>query len=251
METCAGLHRLFNRLGISYKQGRHYVHSPDPDYEAKRQRLQEHQQLVRADPDRYKLLYLDELTYYHVPSLAKAYEATGHRQPRATLPYDYGEQSRIVATLDALNGQVVYKQRDRIGVQQLGDFYEEVCAAYPDVETIFIVQDNAPFHFHPDLLARLQPQDFQWPLSMPPNWPTQPSSQTIHDDLPITLLRLPTYASWLNPIEKLWRWLKQDVLHLHRLADRWHVLRQRVNHFLDRFANGSSALLRYTGLLPD
>jgi hypothetical protein len=26
---------------------------------------------------------------------------------------------------------------------------------------------------------------------------------------------LPTYAPWLNPIEKLWRWLRQDVLKMH------------------------------------
>jgi hypothetical protein len=32
---------------------------------------------------------------------------------------------------------------------------------------------------------------------------------------------LPTSAPWLNPIEKRWRWLGQDVLKLHRLADDW------------------------------
>ncbi|MGQ9628202.1 MAG: transposase [Anaerolineae bacterium] len=42
------------------------------------------------------------------------------------------------------------------------------------------------------------------------------------------MLCLPTYASWFNPIEKLWRWLKQDVLHLHRLNEDWQALIQRV-----------------------
>ena len=60
---------------------------------------------------------------------------------------------------------------------------------------------------------------------------------------------LPTYAPWLNPIEKLWRWLRQDVLHLHRLADDWKALRQRVRAFLDQFAQGSQRLLEYVGLL--
>jgi len=32
----------------------------------------------------------------------------------------------------------------------------------------------------------------------------------------ITLVYLPTYAPWLNPIEKLWRKAYQEVLHLHR-----------------------------------
>jgi transposase len=62
---------------------------------------------------------------------------------------------------------------------------------------------------------------------------------------------LPTYAPWLNPIEKLWRWLRQDVLKLHRLVSDWPRLRQRVRDFLDQFQHGSEALLRYVGLLGD
>jgi transposase len=60
---------------------------------------------------------------------------------------------------------------------------------------------------------------------------------------------LPTYAPWLNPIEKLWRWLRQDVLKRHRLAGDWPSLRGRVNQFLGQFATGSQDLLRYVGLL--
>ena len=59
---------------------------------------------------------------------------------------------------------------------------------------------------------------------------------------------LPTYSPWLNPIEELWRWLRQDVLKLHRLAGDWDDLRGRVNQFLGQFAAGSQDLLRYVGL---
>jgi hypothetical protein len=53
----------------------------------------------------------------------------------------------------------------------------------------------------------------------------------------------------LNPIEKLWRWLRQDVLKLHRLAEDWQKVRGRVRGFLDQFAHGSQRLLEYVGLL--
>ena len=250
LSTCAGLHRLLDRLGISYKRGRHYVHSPDPHYRDKLSRLELCLLRAKYAPEQFVFLYQDELTLYHVPSLAPAYEARGPLQPRAHLPRDYSKQSRVVGALNALTGQVHYRQQNKIGVVALGEFYEEVCAAYPDVETIYLAQDNTPFHFHPDLLARLQPQDFRWPLALPDNWPTEPGPHAVHDDLPICLLRLPTYASWLNPIEKLWRWLKQEVLHMHRLADQWPVLRQRVNRFLDCFDKRSTYLLHYVSLLP-
>jgi hypothetical protein len=68
------------------------------------------------------------------------------------------------------------------------------------------------------------------------------------DYLPIQLLNLPTYASWLNPIEKLWGWLKQDVLHLHCQSDDWPHLKTRVAEFLDQFMAPSPDLLRYVGL---
>ena len=75
---------------------------------------------------------------------------------------------------------------------------------------------------------------------------------TVVDALPrIEPVWLPTYAPWLNPIEKLWRWLRQDVLKLHRLADDWPELQRRVNAFLDQFATGSHELLRYAGLSGD
>ena len=51
-----------------------------------------------------------------------------------------------------------------------------------------------------------------------------------------------------NPIEKLWRWLRQAVLKLHRLTGEWSALRQRVRAFLDQFATESHALLHYVGL---
>ncbi|MBK9335612.1 MAG: transposase [Lewinellaceae bacterium] len=36
-------------------------------------------------------------------------------------------------------------------------------------------------------------------------------------NLPVQLHFLPTYASWLNPIEKVWKMLKQDLVHNHPL----------------------------------
>ena len=245
--SLSGIWQILRRLGIHYKRARSYIHSPDPDYEGKLAQVQAYIRQVKEEPERYVILFQDELTYYRQPSEAPAYEAAGKEQPLARRSYHKDSQRRIAATLDALTGQVVYMQKSRIGTEALVAFYEQVVQAYPE-RIIYMVQDNWPVHFHPDVLAALEPQSFKWPVRVPWNWPTEPSSKARHLNLPIRIVMLPTYASWANPIEKLWRWLKQEVLHLHPYAEKWKALWNEVDNFLTRFEKGSDALLRYVGL---
>jgi hypothetical protein len=250
LTTAGGLSQLLKRLEISYKRGRDYVHSPDCHYQEKLHLIDLARWRTYFEPERFVFLYLDELTFYRQPSLARAYEATGSVQPLARRSYQSNTASRIAGVLNERTGQVNYCQRSRTTTSVLAHFWYDIRQAYPQAEQIYILVDNWPVHFHPDVLAPLQDQNFPFPPKLPANWPTQPSNRAICDHLPIQLLCLPTYASWLNPIEKLWRWLKQDVLHLHRFSDRWPELKERVAHFLDGFALGSTQLLRYVGLLP-
>ena len=250
LNSLGGLSQLLKRLKICFKQAREYVHSPDPDYQAKLSLIELARLRAFYEPERFVLLYLDELTFYRWPSLAPAYEALGPSQPLAAHGPVANTAGRIVATLDALTGQVCYQLGSRIRCGQLSAFYAHLSRQYPQAETIYVVQDNWPVHFHPDVLARLQPQNWPYPFSVPPHWSTQPSARAIHQQLPIQILCLPTYASWCNPIEKLWRWLKQDILHLHRLWAHWDQLKQKLAAFLDQFQLGSRPLLHYVGLLP-
>jgi hypothetical protein len=250
LHSSGGLWRLLKRLKISYKRGRDYVHSPDPNYEAKLSLIELMRLRTYYNPERYVLLYLDELTYYRQPTLARAWEARGPIQPLALRSYQSNTHFRLLGGLNALTGRVTFRQRSHTDLACLTGFWYQVRADYPDVDTIYLVVDNWPVHFHPDVLAPLQAQNLPFPPTLPANWPTQPSAKAQRDNLPIQLLCLPTYASWLNPIEKLWRWLKQDVLHLHRLSDSWPRLKQRVDHFLADFSHGSTELLQYVGLLP-
>lgn len=250
LTTAGGLSQLLKRLKISYKRGRDYIHSPDRHYQEKLSLIELAGLRAAYEPARFVFLFLDELTYYRQPTLARAYEAAGPFQPLAWRSHQSNTAFRVAGVLNGLTGQVNYCQRSRTDTRLLAHFWFEIRQAYPQAELIYIVVDNWPVHFHPDVLAPLQAQNFPFPPKLPPNWPTQPSGRAICNDLPIQLLCLPTYASWLNPIEKLWRWLKQKVLHLHRYSDRWPQLKQRVADFLDDFAHGSTELLHYVGLLP-
>lgn len=251
--TLPGLSQLLARLGLSWKRSGQHIHSPDPYYQAKKAAID---YLVSQAPrEQAVLLYLDEVTFYRQPSLANAYEAKGSSQALAERSHQSDTPTRVLASLDHHTGQVVYLRASKIKLARLVEFYQQLVAAYPEAKKLYVVQDNWPLHFHPDVLVALEPQETPFERKLAANWPSKPSAAALRKwgelHLPIQVVPLPTYASWLNPIEKLWRKLRQEELHLHRLADDLAQLRARVDRFLDRFANDSLELLPYLGLYAD
>ena len=216
------------RLGLRYKRGRTYVHSPDPEYRSKLARiaLRHHwvQQQAIMHPTRYVLLYEDEFTYYRQPTVSSSYAPAGSDLPHATVTPGHNTTRRIAATLDVRSGRLVAWQRDRFDRHTLSRYFLAVAQAYPDAKRIWIALDNWPVHFHPEVLRTLA-------------------------TTPIRFLPLPTYAPWTNPVEKVWRKLNQEILHLHPFSDDWEQLKATIQAFLDRFAHGSDALLHEVGLL--
>ena len=249
--TLPGVSQIVTRLRITYKRAREYVHSPDPNDVAKLLTVRGHLRDARQPSTiRVVVLFQDEMTYERHPGVADADALRGHDQPLARRSHARATTRRIAGALDACTGRVIVRYASTIRIPTLIRFYEQIAAAYADQPTlIYVVQDNWPVHYHPDVLARLIPQTWAFPRSLPQNWPTTPRKTWPEEArLPIRIVPLPTYASWTNPIEKLWRWLRQDVLHLHRLADDWGGLQALVTQFLDQFAAGSRELLRYVGL---
>lgn len=220
-----GIYKVLKRLGFSRKQARAFVRSPDPEYAAKWGAILQAFVEAIAHPREVMVLLVDELTYYRQPLPAPTYRRRGRSQPKAYKEHRANTRTRVVAALEVLTGRVLYMQRSKIGKLALPVFYAQLRAAYPTVRTIYVVQDNWPTHKLPEVLQALADQH-------------------------LTPLFFPTYASWLNPIEKLWRWLRQDVLHMHPFANDLDTLRQQVIEFLDQFADGSDPLLHYVGLLP-
>ena len=242
LHSVPGLWQLLRRLGISLKRARQHVRSPDPDYRAKLEQIHLHLQPA------VDLVFVDEFTLYRQPSLERAYAQRGHAQPYAELGYTANRTWRFIAAVHAWTGQVHWLSAGRLSIGRLVAFAQQLVVAYPSAPVVYLAEDNWPLHFHPDVLAALQPQHNPWPFPQPASWRVPPRPRVKRLNLPIQLLPLPTYASWCNPIEKLWRWLRQDVLHLHRFGDDWLGLRSAAGQFLDQFATASPALVRYLGL---
>jgi transposase len=224
--TLGGVWRGLKRCGIRLRSGVTQHYSPDPEYASKEENLYKCLYEAASAPDRVALVFLDEMGYARWPDPACDWaEGAPAPAPRADRARSPNLLWRIIGALNAVTGQVHYLDGYIVGRAKVIAMYDQLDRAYSDVPRVLVVQDNWSIHSHPDVVAALK----RWPR-IEPVW-------------------LPTYAPWLNPIEKLWRWLRQDVLRMHRLAADWPQLRSRVRQFLDQFATGSHALLHYVGLV--
>jgi len=219
--TLSGVWRVLQTCGVRLHTSCARLFSPDPDYNSKVRRLHRCLRHAARHPDTVVALFLDEFGYQRWPEVAPTWGVEAAVAQRA----GNNQQWRTIGALNALTGQVNYLDGYIVGRQQVIQFYSRLDRAYPKtVELIYVIQDNWNIHTHPDVLTALA-------------------------DYPrITPVWLPTYAPWLNPIEKLWRWLRHDILNMHRWVEDWPQVKHRVHEFLDQFAHGSAALLRYVGL---
>jgi hypothetical protein len=281
-ETDAGTWQMLDRLEVTHTRGEGYALSPDEQFEAKRafiEGVRMRSETEESEPEKSeaeaeegperpvesgesgstssdsdptgRLFYLDELTYELHPTIASEWSPAG-KQPTRRRGTCGQKEGRLLAAMDAKSGRVFYRQKQSVGRTDLTDLYRKMSSAF-EGKRLWVVQDNAPFHFHADVLQELEAQvwprahpAFEYPL--PSQWPDPTEAASAEGELPVQIVPLPTYASWLNPIERLWRWLKQEVLHLHPYAADWKKLKQGVRSFLNRFVEGSEALLSYTGL---
>lgn len=223
--TLSGVWRLLHRHELHIRSAQVRQHSPDPEYVPKLEHLLACLREAAMHPQEVVLLFVDEMGYYRWPKEGRAWgPAAPESAPLAEREGPNNKQWRVIGALNALNGRVDYLDAYIIGREKVIKFYQQLVAAYPKARRIYVVQDNWSIHTHPDVQSALAGM------------------------VQIEVVWLPTYAPWLNPIEKLWRWLREQVLTLHRLAGDWQLLRERVNAFLDQFAQEAEDLLHYVGL---
>jgi transposase len=225
--TLSGVWRVLQRLGIGWKHGYINYWSPDPQYRTKVRFIEKCLKIVAADPQHNVAIFVDEMSYHRWPTAARDWWPQAEGYPLAVHGHCNNQQWRVIGGLNAYTGQVSYLQNYIVGREQVIAFHQQLHQQYRRMENLFVIEDNWNVHTHPDV---------------------QTATAKLSN---VTMAWLPTYACWLNPIEKLWKWLRQTVLHRHRLSEQWPMLKQRVGAFFEQFRDGSDELLRYVGLLGE
>lgn len=171
-----------------------------------------------------KLFYFDEASFYRQPTQASLWYERGRTQPRVRWSHRRNTVLRVAAAVDAVEGGLVYRLAHRISVKELCRYYEQLAQTYPACPRLCVVQDNWPIHIHPEV------------------------QQTVARLRRIEMVFLPTYAPYLNPEEKVWRWTKHHLVHAHPYSDDFNAFKQQVAATLDDADRHRADLLRYCGL---
>jgi hypothetical protein len=226
--SLSGVWRLLHCLHLQRRPLRDQLYSPDPDDVAKVARLQRCRREAARHPAAAVLVFLDEMGYSRWPEGARDWmPAAPCAADRVHKAGPTNRPQRLIGARERAHGpggrprHLAGRPRAQVST------CSRRAQVYAAAQRIYVVQDNWSIPTHDDVQATLR----QLPR-IEPVW-------------------LPTSAPWLHPIEKLWRWLRRDVLKAHRRADDWPHLRQQVNAFLDQFAHGSPALLRSVGVVGD
>lgn len=164
------------------------------------------------------------MTFYRQPSQGWLWAYFGRRQPKMPYSHRANTRMRIVGYLNATSGAVHGEDMSTVSARRLARSVAQLSQWYPRAEKIYLVWDNWPVHRHRLVEKALAAQNR------------------------VEVLWLPTYAPWLNAIEKLWRWMRQRLIHAHPWCDDFVLYRDRVRDELARLSEGSKELLTYTGL---
>ncbi|MGV3613762.1 MAG: transposase [Fimbriimonas sp.] len=169
------------------------------------------------------MLFFDEASLHTRPGASYAWCEKGKGQPRVEQGTGKDRSFRVAGFL-SLVGEFLWRTYPSLSAKRVADLYLLAAQAYPRAEEVTVVLDNWPVHFHERALKALE------------------------QDPRIRLLRLPTYAPWLNAIEKAWRMLRQNLEHHHPWSGNLQALQERAEEELDRMASQPEELLRYVGL---
>ncbi|HLZ56452.1 MAG TPA: IS630 family transposase [Ktedonosporobacter sp.] len=224
--SLSGIWKVLRGSGLRLRSARVQAYSPDPDYQQKVEHLCTVLRQASEAPEEQVVVFVDQMGYGRWPAAATDWMPEAPEPVRVAERFGSNERKwRLMGALNAQTGQVDTLDNYIVGRKQVIQFFQRLDALYPQAKRIWVVLDNWSIHRH---------EQVQEALAALPR---------------LSLVWLPTYAPWLNPIEKFWRWVRQDVLYLHRDAADWQAVQDHLHAFLAQFATSSPAVLKYVGLL--
>lgn len=208
--------RYLKRLGWCWRRPRHRVASPDPRYTPKRRYLRKLE--CRARRGEIWLYYADEVDIDLLPTLSGRWMRVGQQHAVDTpgknqKAYGFGAVNVVTGFLAWL----VWPNKNNIGFRHL--LNQVVSHHLADAVKMVVVVDNYRIHKTKavnQMLAKLKGR--------------------------LRLYFLPTYSPTLNPVERLWRYFREQVTSNYFFKTMSHLLLAVEGFFTDLVATPNVVL---------
>jgi len=202
--SVSGMTQWLHQNGFSYKQPKGVPHKFNPEKQA--QFIHDYEKLKAELTEDEPLLFIDAVHPTQATKITSGWIKTGTDKPIETT----GSRTRLniigAIRLGHLS-EAVTDQYKTINSESIMDFFEQIKRSYASSSCINIVLDGAGYHRSAQVVNKAK-------------------------ELNITLHYLPPYSPNLNPIERLWKVMNEQVRNNQYFATA-KEFRHQINHFFD------------------
>jgi len=194
--TQSGMRDLLHRIGYEYKKPK--LVPGNPDIDAQEVFAEQYEKFMQDKEDDIEVLFLDAVHPEHNTLAAYGWIKRGEKRELKT---NSGRQRlNLHGAINAETYQVSIIESETVNADSTIDLLTEIEQSYPLSKEIYIILDNARYHY----------------------------SKSVRDFLEnskIKLVFLPSYSPNLNLIERLWKFFKKKVLY-NRYHENIHSFRK-------------------------
>lgn len=182
--TIPGMRHWLKRHNFSYKKPA--LVPGKANKEQQQQWLAEYEKLRQGLPEDETIGFIDGVHPTHNVQPAYGWIRTGVRKE---IPANTGrERINLSGMIDVIQHSVIIQEDKTLNAEATIQFFQKIEAAYPNKRKIHIFCDNAPYYRNKAVKRYLE-------------------------NSRVELHFLPPYSPNLNPIERLWKWMKERVIY--------------------------------------
>jgi transposase len=205
--SLSGLQKLLARIGHSYKAIRRIPGNADVSKQAAF--IKKIDLLVSELSDKQTIMYMDSVHPQHNTVCSKVWIEKGTQR---WIPSNTGrERVNINGIYNPFTQEVYTEQASTINAKVTIKLLKQVIDKNPNLETIYLVSDNARYNKCEEVATFLATQD------------------------KIKMCYLPPYSPNLNLIERLWKVMHEQVINL-KYYDVLPKFKKAINDFFDNIA---------------
>lgn len=201
--TVAGMTSWLKSHNFSYKKPA--VVPGKANREAQEKWIEEYQKLKKDLPANDAICFIDGVHPTHNAKLAYGWIKKGERKE---IPTNTGRQRlNLSGAIDILSKRVLIREDITLNATSTIEFLKRIEEAYPNAENVHVFCDNARYYRNKSVTAYLK------------------SSK-------IKMHFLPPYSPNLNPIERLWKFMNEQILY-NKYYEKFADFKNEVLGFLE------------------